>query len=272
MNTAHAISVRNLTKTYPARMAGPGAGSGSPVLNGISFEVRGGEIFGLLGANGAGKTTLVDILATHLLPTSGQAQVCSHDVVKDWRVVRRLVGHAPSTQDSFFPRLSVRQNLEFFATVYDVESSAIPSRIEGLLRLVGLVEMADRSFQKLSLGMQQRLALARALLADPPVLLLDEPTRSLDPAMQREFYSLLRLELRDRLGKAILLVTHSVQEAGTVCDRLGVLSRGALAFCGTPAQFLDSAGSTDWGEAYARVTGNSIDAASNAAPGNGGNS
>lgn len=230
----------------------------SCVLDGISLEIAPGEIVGLLGSNGAGKTTLVEILSTHLLPTKGEARICGLDVVRHTQAVRRLLGYAPASTDSFFPRLSIRQNLEFFATLYDLDSTAASGRARELIDMVELGEMENRSFQKLSLGMQQRLGIARALLADPPVLLLDEPTRSLDPAMQGVIHRLLRATLRDRQGKTILLVTHSFQEAERVCDRIAILSHGRLAACGSVGDLRSLTGADELAGVFERLTGHDI--------------
>lgn len=256
-----AIRISGLVKSYaPGRWARR-PGPAERVLDGVDLEVGAGEVLALLGANGAGKTTLVEILATHLLPTSGEVEVCGCSVVRHAARVRRLVGYAPASHDSFYPRLSARQNLEFFATLHGLSHAAIAGRVGELLALVDLAHAQHSSFQKLSLGMQQRLAIARALLADPPVLLLDEPTRSLDPVMQREMHRLLRDTLRDRQGKTILLVTHSFQEAETVSSRVAILSKGRITGCGSVAELLASTSTGGLADAFACLTGHDLEAA-----------
>jgi len=262
-----AISVTNLVKTFSSPRWRGAPGQASCVLDGVNLDVSPSEIVGLLGSNGAGKTTLVEILATHLLPTSGVARICGQDVVAQAQAVRHLVGYAPSSTDTFFPRLSIQQNLEFFATLYDLNGATAERRVCDLIELVGLGDVKSRSFQKLSLGMQQRLSIARALLVNPPVLLLDEPTRSLDPAMQRAIHRLLRETLRNQQGKAILLVTHSFLEAETVCDRIAILSRGRLAACGKIGELLSGSGISDLPTAFERLTGHDIAAPEISEPG-----
>ena len=254
-----AITVSRLTKVFLSRRRWGAAAAGARVLDEITLEIVSGEVFGLLGANGAGKTTLVEILATHLLPSSGEARVCGHDVVHEPQVVRRLIGYSPAAVDSFFPRLSARANLDFFATLFDFDSATAAKRISRLIEFTGLEDAVHQSFQQLSLGMKQRLGLARALLPDPPVLLLDEPTRSLDPIMQREMRRLLRESIHGKLGKTVLLVTHSFEEAEAVCDRVAILSRGKVAAHGTIAQVIAASRTGSLTEAFEHFAAHDIE-------------
>jgi ABC-2 type transport system ATP-binding protein len=204
-------------------------------LRGVDLEVRRGEIFGLLGPNGAGKTTLLKILSCLVLPDRGTVHVDGEDAVREARVKPRI-GLVHSDERSFYWRLSGRENLRFFATLYDVPRTRAVGRIEALLRRMDLVEAADRRFSDYSSGMKQRLAVARALLHDPPILLMDEPTRSLDPASAASLRELIRDELRGRDGKTILLATHNLREAEVLCDRMTVLVRGRVRRSGSPAE------------------------------------
>ena len=187
-----AIVVHNLTKQFPTRrslgeiLRHPLQQPWATVLDGVSLEVRQGEIFGLLGPNGAGKTTLLKILCTLLLPTAGRATVNGYDVLGDPFRVRQQVGYCLNTERSFYYRLTGRQNLAFFATLNNLTSRVVPTRIEEVLEVVGLNGAAGSPFMTYSKGMQQRLGLARALLTDPAVLLLDEPTNGLDPGAANE--------------------------------------------------------------------------------------
>ncbi len=196
-------------------------------LNHVSLRVRARQIYGLLGPNGAGKTTLTKILSTLLRPTAGSARVAGHDVVRQEAKVRASVGLVVGDQRSFYWRLTGRQNLEFFGTLQELGRGQLRRRTDLLGELLGLMEFLDRPFRNYSAGMQQRLALARSLLHDPPLLLMDEPTRSLDPGATAAFHRLLRRLAEDE-GKTIVLVTHHLSEARAVCDRAGVLEAGNL--------------------------------------------
>jgi ABC-2 type transport system ATP-binding protein len=220
------VSTENLTKSfslgrYLRRLVKRGAKRNAQpeVLRGVNLEIREGEVLGLLGPNGAGKTTLVEILATLLLPTSGRALVCGHDVVKEAATVRKDVSYCASASDNFYPSLSAIRNLEFFAILNDLPPRQARERIQEVLAQMGLSEKGDAPFQHYSEGMKQRLALARALLKDPKLMLLDEPTRSLDPISQGEIRKLIRGLLIDQLGKTVLLVTHSLAEAVSAGQR-----------------------------------------------------
>jgi ABC-2 type transport system ATP-binding protein len=204
-------------------------------LRGVDLHVKTGEIFGLLGPNGAGKTTLVKILSCLVLPDRGRALIGGEDVRQEQKVKPRL-GLVHSDERSFYWRLSGRENLRFFARLYDVPGPKIDSRIDELLKKVDLYEAAPRRFSDYSSGMKQRLAIARALLHDPPILLMDEPTRSLDPAASLSLRALIRDELKGRDGKTILLATHNLREAEALCDRIAILVAGTVRQVGTIAE------------------------------------
>ena len=201
-------------------------------LRGVDLRVKTGEVFGLLGPNGAGKTTLVKILSCLILPDRGKAAIAGFDVRQENRVKARI-GLVHSDERSFYWRLSGRENLRFFSRLYDVPASRIESRIDELLHKVDLAEAAPRRFADYSSGMKQRLAIARALLHDPPVLLMDEPTRSLDPAASLSLRRLIKDELNGRDRKTILLATHNLREAEVLCDRIAILVAGTVRQVGT---------------------------------------
>jgi len=201
-------------------------------LRGVDLDIREGEIFGLLGPNGAGKTTLLKILSCLILPDHGRAAIAGIDVREEDRVKPRL-GLVHSDERSFYWRLSGRENLAFFATLYNVPKARSQGRIEELLQRVDMLEAADRRFSDYSSGMKQRLAIARALLHDPPILLMDEPTRSLDPASAMSLRQFVIDELKGNDHKTILVATHNLREAEVLCDRVAILVKGRVRRLGT---------------------------------------
>lgn len=256
------VTIENLTKSYsPGRYLhrlvknGRRPGSSPDVLKGVNLEVREGEVLALLGPNGAGKTTLVEILATLLLPSSGRAQVCGSDVVREAATVRQMVSYCASASENFYPRLSAARNLEFFAILNNLPPQQARERIELTLAHMGLQGKGGVPFQHYSEGMKQKLALARALLKNPRIMLLDEPTRSLDPLSQKEIRKLLRGLLIEQLGKTVLLVTHSLAEAEEVCDRLAILHHGRIVALGTVEEVKRARGGTDLASAFESAVG-----------------
>lgn len=233
-----AVTVENLSKTYPTyfprlkkffRME-----IKPPVeaLRNVSFEINEGEIFGLIGKNGAGKTTLTKIIATLVQPTSGRVAVKNFDSVADEVKVRSLIGLATAEERSFYWRLSCERNMMFFARLYGMSDQAAQRKIGELFEKLNLSELARRRFSELSTGNKQRLAVARALLPEPPILLLDEPTRSLDPLAAAEMRALIAsLE-----NVSVLLTSHNLSEVEELCRRVAVISRGEIRDIDTPAR------------------------------------
>jgi ABC-2 type transport system ATP-binding protein len=195
-------------------------------LQDLSFAAGAGEVLVLLGPNGSGKTTALKLISTMLLPDGGAVCVAGFDTRRHARQVRRHVGIAIAAERSFFPRLSARENLEFFASLDEVPRAGRAARIEEVLRETGLDEQADTLVMKFSSGMYQRLGIARALVKRPSVLLLDEPTRSLDAASTVHFWSTIRDLSRQHVS--MLLATHNFAEAAAVGDRMLLLQRGEL--------------------------------------------
>ncbi|HWF89599.1 MAG TPA: ABC transporter ATP-binding protein [Pyrinomonadaceae bacterium] len=235
-----AISVRNLSKTYPVPFRRLRAflrrAVKDPVeaLRDVSFEVNTGEIFGLIGRNGAGKTTLTKIVATLVQPTMGSVSVHDHDSVRDDEHVRREVGLATAEERSFYWRLTSEQNLMFFARLYGLSDRVAKQRIEDVFSKLELDDVARRRFGELSTGNKQRLAVARAMLASPPVLLLDEPTRSLDPLAAARMRELIRSLAEQDPPVTILLTSHNLAEVETLCERVAIISRGQIRAIDTP--------------------------------------
>ncbi len=201
-------------------------------LSEVSFAVREGEVFGLLGPNGAGKTTLIKILATLILPDTGVVKLCGHDVASEGPAVRRLIGLVNTSERSFYWRLTGSENLRFFATLHGLTGRDRKERIQKVLTLLDLTEKADTQFMKYSTGQQQRLAVARALLTDPQVLLMDEATRSFDPIAAADLRRLVTSTLVQEQGRTVIWCTHNLREAEEICDRLAFIHQGRVAACG----------------------------------------
>jgi ABC-2 type transport system ATP-binding protein len=206
------------------------------VLHDVSFDVKRGELFGLLGPNGAGKTTLLKMLCTLMTPDAGTITVDGIDAVKDVMAVKSRIGLCSSEERSFYFRLSARQNLEFFGTLAGLRGEQLEERIAEVVRLVDLGESIDYKFSGFSSGMRQRLTLARSMLADPPILFLDEPTRAVDPVHAEELRRLIRDELVDRRGKTVVMATNLLDEAWELCDRVAIMRRGTIAAIGPPKE------------------------------------
>lgn len=205
-----------------------GAGDIVAALVDVSFEVRAGEIVGVVGPNGAGKTTLVDVLATTITATTGQARICGFDIRREAGAVRRHIGYVPAGARAIYPRLTVRRNLDFFAALYGLGRREARSRVAEALRLMGAQEVAHVRADRVSDGMIARVALSRAILHDPAVLLLDEPTRSIDPMHRPVILRAIRAFV-NQAGKAAVMVTHTVEDLYQTCDRVAVLRAGRLA-------------------------------------------
>ena len=212
------------------------SGASFEVLRRVSLEIEAGELFGLLGPNGAGKTTLLKVLATLVEPDAGRIRVCGFDIATESLRVRGCLGSVPPEERSLFWRLTARENLELFASLHGLRTDEGARRAAELLALVGLDGTADRMVGQFSSGMRQRLLIARSLISAPRVLLLDEPTRSLDPVAARDLRGFLRDELCRRRGLTVLLATHDPDEALHLCDRVGILHEGRLLALGAAAE------------------------------------
>lgn len=229
-----AVSIQHLSKTYPTQFERLKKFFKRPVkqpveaLRDVSFDIPGGEIFGLIGRNGAGKTTLTKIIATLVQPTSGSVHVKGFDSVRDEVRVRSLVGLATAEERSFYWRLTIEQNLMFFARLYGMNDSVARKRIIKLLSLLQFEDLATKRFAELSTGNKQRLAVARAMLPEPPVLLLDEPTRSLDPLAAAHLRSLISSLAKSHPPVTIFLTSHNLAEIEELCDRVAIISKGKI--------------------------------------------
>jgi ABC-2 type transport system ATP-binding protein len=250
------VEAKGLTKRFPTRRAREDGGLWARLrsvrrergewlvaVDGIDFHIERGEVFGLLGPNGAGKTTTIKMLCTLLEPTSGTATVNGYDVRAEAPQVRRSLGAVLRGERSVYWKLTGRENLAYFAALYHIPPAVARQRIDVLLSRFGLQDRADEYVERYSSGMKQRLAIARAMVADPPVLLLDEPTIGLDPQSARNLRELI-LEIQAE-GRTVLLTTHYMEEADQLCDRVGIIDLGRIIALDTPANLKDSVDQVD---------------------------
>jgi ABC-2 type transport system ATP-binding protein len=214
-----AVQTLGLTRTYGSMIA----------LNALDLTINQGDLFGFIGSNGAGKTTTLRILATFLAPSAGQAMVLGNDVVRDADAVRHVIGYMP---DFFgvYKDMEVTEYLDFFGACYKIPAAQREKTVNDVLELVGLSEKKGALIGALSRGMQQRLGLARVLIHDPKVLLLDEPASGLDPRARIEMMAILQ-ELQ-RMGKTIIISSHILSELQTLCNRVAIIEKGKLIYAG----------------------------------------
>jgi ABC-2 type transport system ATP-binding protein len=221
--TEHAIEVENLTKRYGNLLA----------VNGISFNVKKGEVFAFLGPNGAGKTTTVEIIEMIRTPTSGKVRLLGMDVSKEKRAIVPRIGVLPQDFSSF-DRITVRETMQYYSRLF----SRTHADIDGLIELVNLKDKAEEQYKKLSGGLKQRLGIAIALVNDPEVVFLDEPTTGLDPRARREVWEVL-LGLKKK-GKTIFLTTHYMEEAEILADTVAIITKGTIIATGSPGELVEN--------------------------------
>jgi sodium transport system ATP-binding protein len=241
------IEVNNLAKSFADKKRGT-----VHALDGISFEARNGEIFGLLGPNGAGKTTTLRLLATILKPTSGTARIGGADIVREPEKVRAMVGFTSGDMGQY-GRLTPRESLTFFGKLNGMEGASLKSRVSGLIDRFGISSYADTKIDKLSTGMKQKVAIARTVVHNPRILILDEPSSGLDVPAARMIENFI-LEER-RAGKCILFSTHIMEEAEYLCDRIGVVNQGKLTAVGTMNELRERTGKQRLREVFLDLLG-----------------
>jgi ABC-2 type transport system ATP-binding protein len=240
-----AIVIEHLTKKYEDVTA----------VEDLSLQIEKGELFGLLGPNGAGKTTVINILCGLIKPTSGAAKVGSFDVQKETWQVRELIGVCPQ-ETAVYPYLTGAENVELFGNLHSMTNENIETRRNMLLEKLGLTQEAKRKAEKYSGGMKRRLSLALALIHNPQIAFLDEPTVALDPQSRHAVWDFIR-ELKKE-NKTIILTTHYMEEAEALCDRVGIIDYGKLLTLGPPKDLVLKAGVTNLEEVFINLTGRRI--------------
>jgi ABC-type multidrug transport system ATPase subunit len=257
---ANALAVEELQKYFPVPQSGaraflnPFSPLTHPALLGVSFEVGAGEVAAVIGANGSGKSTLLRILATLLVPTRGTARVSGYDVERQGPQVRAQLGFHSATDGGFYERLTARENLQFFAAMNNLFDAQAARRMEELTDLMGMGTFIDSQVRTLSTGQVHRLGLARAMIHRPIVLLLDEPTRSLDPIAAVEFRRFLKTQLVERHGTTILFASHTLAEVEQLADRVVLLEKGRMLACDSPHGLRMATGAANLEEALERLT------------------
>jgi ABC-2 type transport system ATP-binding protein len=248
-NSATLIETQALVKRYGDKVA----------VNNISFEVQAGEVFGFLGPNGAGKTTTIKMIVGLLQPTSGTIRVAGYDVQTQPLLAKAASGYVPDTPN-LYAKLTGRELLRFVGDLYSLDRQRLAQRTEELLRVLDLNEAADQTIDSYSHGMQQKASLAAALMHDPKVLVLDEPTVGLDPKSARLIKDILR-QMAER-GTAVFLSTHILEIAERMCDRIGIINKGELVAVGTMQELrsLGKAGETSLEDIFLALTGGAEEA------------
>lgn len=249
----HALVLTNIEKKFKKKR-----GKYSYALKGVSLTVHRGEVVGILGPNGSGKSTLVRVISTLTLPDSGQVKIFNVDAVEHPRVVQRFINRV-SVEASFFKKLSSLENLLFGAKLYGVSDGESRPRIKSILESIGFdTKRIGEPMEHLSRGMQQKIALARALLTSPMLMLLDEPTTGLDPRSKKDVQKLIE-GIKKGHDSSILLCTHDMGEAEELCDRIGILLNGELIAIGTAAELKAQFGSDSLEDVFMNATGTSLE-------------
>jgi ABC-2 type transport system ATP-binding protein len=241
----HAIQIENLVKRFGDVTA----------LDGLRLEIEEGEIFGLLGPNGAGKSTTINILSGLLGPTEGSAKVGGYDITKDPVNVKKIIGVCPQ-HSAYYKYLTGRENIQLFGDLHGMPKALIKERAAQLIEKIGLDEAADRKSDGYSGGMVRRINLAMALINDPEIAFLDEPTVAMDPQSRRATWDFIE-EFRSS-GKTVILTTHYIEEAETLADRVGIIDYGKLIALDTPRALIDANGGENLEDVFIGLTGRKI--------------
>jgi len=261
LDRSRPLVVRDVSKAFTAGFHAPWSGRRRRkvrAVQDVSFEIEPRSVFGLIGANGSGKSTLIRILSSLVLADAGEVRVFGFDVERDSMSVRRLINRV-SADPSFFRQLTALENLLFFGRVYGLRASAAKARAAAILERLGLDDGQQRAMVKtLSRGQQQKIAVARAFLTSPVLMLLDEPTTGLDPRSKRDVQAFVREAQRDH-DATVLLTTHDMDEAEALCDRIAFLVGGRIVAEGTPDELRRAVGAHDMEEVFMALTGRSVE-------------
>ena len=247
----NAIEVKDLRKNYTGKKVIEEV----KALDGISFSISRGEIFGLLGPNGAGKTTTINILCGLINQTEGDAFVGGYDIKKNLGKIKELIGVCPQ-QAAVYQYLNAKENIELFGNLHLVKKEEINKRMEKFLDLLGLSAASTRKAKKYSGGMLRQLNLIMALISDPPILFLDEPTVGMDPRVRRTTWKFIN-SLKEK-NKTIVLTTHYIEEAEALCDRVAIIDYGKLVAIGPPKELIEKHESKNLEEVFMKITGRRI--------------
>lgn len=234
-----AIVINELTKNFKDLCA----------VDHVSLKIKEGEIFGLLGVNGAGKTTLIRMLSCLSKPTAGECQIMGLSLTKDFAKIKEIINISPQ-ETAVAGNLSVRENLEFIASLYYKDKNVIKEKVENLIQKFNLEEVAKKRAKLLSGGMQRRLSIAMALVSDPKILFLDEPTLGLDVIARKELWKIIK-ELKKSI--TIILTTHYMEEAENLADRIGIMVKGKLVALGTVQQLMKQTGESKFEDAFIKI-------------------
>lgn len=233
----YSIEISNLTKKFKEKIA----------VNNISLKIKEGELFALLGTNGAGKTTTIKMLSTLILPTSGEVKINGLDVIKDRQKVKEILNVSPQ-ETAIAPNLSVRENLEFMAGVYQIKNKE--EKIKELISMFKLDDVLNQKAKTLSGGWQRKVSIAMALINDPKILFLDEPTLGLDVIARKELWSVIE---KQKNKMTIILTTHYMEEAERLSDRVGIMAGGNLIDIGTPEELIKKSGEKNFEDAFVKI-------------------
>lgn len=239
------ITIEHLVKKYQDVYA----------VNDLCLQVKKGELFGVLGPNGAGKTTTINILCGLLKPTSGFAQVCGYDAQKEAAKVKEIIGLCPQ-ETAIYPYLTGAENIDLFGNLHGMNKRALKERRGQILEKMGLAEEAKKKAGKYSGGMKRRLSLSLALIHDPKIAFLDEPTVAMDPQSRHAVWDFIR-ELKQQ-GKTIILTTHYMEEAEELCDRIGIIDQGKLIALGAPNELSKQHETRNLEEVFIKLTGRNM--------------
>ena len=240
-----AITITNLTKRFDDITA----------VDNLSLEIGWGELFGILGPNGAGKSTAVNVLNTLLEPTDGSATVDGHDVVFDPEGVREVIGVCPQ-EPAFYPHLTGEENITLMGEMHLVPKDVLKKRVKSMVEKIGMEDHINRRAKDYSGGMIRRVSMLMALINDPKIALLDEPTVAMDPKSRRAVWDYIR-ELKEQ-GKAIILTTHYMEEAQELCDRVAILDEGQLIALGSPSDLMEEHQAKNLEEVFLKLTGKKL--------------